>query len=66
MVHKVISQLSVGKYTALELDIGLPVSGYKKFRIDGKEYEPVPVYDLPNHIAIEEKGKFEGKTVEFI
>lgn len=66
MAHKVIGQLPVGKYIALELDVNLPVNGYKKFRIDGKEYEPVPVYELPNHIAIEAQGNFKGKTVEFV
>ena len=32
----------------------------------GKEYDIVPVYDLPGSIAIEAKGDFAGKTVEFI
>lgn len=39
---------------------------YSKYRIEGKEYEPVPVYDLPKHIAIEGKGEFVGNTVEFV
>ncbi len=65
-MRKIISQWSIGKYTTLEMDRELPMEKYTKFRIDGKEYEPVPVYDLPNHIAIEAQGNFIGKTVEFV
>lgn len=65
-MRKIISQWSIGKYTVLEMDRELPMEKYKKFRIDGKEYEPVPVYDLPNHIAVEAQGNFTGKTVEFV
>lgn len=37
-----------------------------KYRIDGIEYDIVPVYDFPGYIAIEAKGNFKGKKVEFI
>lgn len=65
-MRKIISQWSVGKYVVLEIDQGLPMRPYKKYRIDGKEYDIVPVYDLPGSIAIEANGDFVGKTVEFI
>lgn len=55
------------KYTLLDLDempeLGI---GYRKYRIDGVEYEPVIVYDLPNNIGIKAQGGFVGKIVEFI
>ncbi len=63
---KVISQWKIGNYLALELDQNLPKTGYTKYSISGKKYDPVPVYDLPKHIAIEDTGDFEGKTVEFV
>ena len=63
---KVVSQWKIGKYLALELNQSLPKTEYTKYKISGKEYEPVPVYDLPNHIAIEATGDFEGEEVEFI
>lgn len=66
MGYKVISQWKIGKYLALELNQSLPKTQYTKYKISGKEYEPVPVYDLPNHIAIEATGDFEGEEVEFI
>ena len=65
-MRKIISQWAVGKYMVLEIDQGLPMKPYQKYRIDGKEYDIVPVYDLPDSIAIEAKGDFAGKTVEFI
>ena len=65
-MYKVISQWNIGKYVALELNQSLPKTEYRKYRISGKEYEPIPVYDLPKHIAIEATGNFEGETVEFI
>ena len=66
MRYKVVSQWKIGKYLALELNQSLPKTQYTKYKISGKEYGPVPVYDLPNHIAIEATGDFEGEEVEFI
>lgn len=62
----IVSEWKLGKYTVLELSQKPPKTHYAKYRIDGSEYDIVPVYDLPGHIAIEAKGKFQGKTVEFI
>ncbi len=63
---KIIKQWKIGKYLALELEQSLPKTEYTKYRIAGQEYNPIPVYDLSNHIAIEGIGNFEGKEVEFI
>lgn len=65
-MYKILSEWKIGKYTALELDRDLPMKEYHKYRIDGENYEAVPVHDLPRHIAIEANGNFTGKTVEFI
>lgn len=65
-MRRIISQWTVGKYIVLEIDQELPMKTYKKYRINGKEYDIVPVYDFPGNIAIEAEGDFVGKTVEFI
>ena len=64
-MSKVIDTFHVEKYTVLILD-EMPRTDYHKFRIDGKEFEPVPVYDAPRCIAIMSDEQFLGKTVEFI
>lgn len=65
-VSRILGEWKIGKYTALELDEDPPMKKYSKYRIGGKDYVPIPVYDLPRHIAIEDQGEFIGKTVEFI
>lgn len=65
-MYKVISQDFVGDYAVLEINKDLPQKEYNKYLIDGKEYDCVPVYDLPRHIAIKSGDGFIGKTVEFI
>lgn len=65
-MSKVVSEWKIGKYTALELDQSPPIKPYHKYRIDGTDYDIVPVYDMPNHIAVEAESSFLGKTVEFI
>lgn len=62
----ILDQWKIGKYTVLELDDDLPIKPYSKYKIEGITYKPVPVYDLPKSIAIENDGNFKGKTVEFI
>lgn len=59
-------QLDAGKYTVLILDVETSRIRYRKLMIDGKEYEPVIVYDLPQSVAIEAKGDFVGKEIKFI
>lgn len=65
-MRKVVSQLHLSKYTLLSLDGPIPAKEHRKYRIDGIEYNIVPVYDMPNSIAIATEGHFVGKTVEFI
>lgn len=65
-MRKVVSQMRVSKYTLLSLDGSIPMKEHRKYRIDGVEYDIVPVYDLPDSIAIIAEGSFVGKNVEFI
>lgn len=64
-MSKIVDEFEISEYTVLRLD-KMPESEYYKFRIEGREFEPVPIYDMPKCIAIEAKGNFVGKTVEFI
>lgn len=66
MRRKVISEFSLGQYKILALDGELPTQRYSKYVIDGKPFNIVPLYDLPNSIAIESNDCFIGKTVEFM
>jgi hypothetical protein len=55
------------KYRVLGLDEPIPDKSFYKYEIDGKKYEPVPVYDLPGCIAIDDDGKsLMGKEVLFV
>ena len=57
-MYKVVSEFQAGKYAVLKLDKSISERNYFGFRIDGKDYQAVPVYDLPGHIAIEaSRGK---------
>ena len=61
----VVSEFSLGKYKVLDIKGQYPKTKYTKYVIDGKKYDIVPVYDMPNCIAIESKESFKGKNVEF-
>lgn len=62
----IVSEWEIEKYTLLEINQEPPLKKYYKYRIDGIEYDIVPVYDFSGYIAIEAKGNFKGKKVEFI
>ena len=66
-MSKIISEFNAGKYKALTLDTLDMYSDYTYYVIDDKTYTAVPVYDLPNTIAIEAPAgvSFVGKMVEF-
>ena len=65
-MYNVVSEFHAGKYTVLELNQNITEKNYTGFKIDGKKYEAIPVYDLPGHIAIEADGSFVGKDVTCI
>ena len=58
--------LSVGNIAVLLLDGSLPKTCYKKYKINNREYNIVPVWDMKNTIAVEKKENLVGKIVEFI
>lgn len=62
---KIVKQLDCGEYTVLGLDSPIPNKCGKYVKIGETKYEIEIVYDLPNSIAIKEKGRFINKTVEF-
>lgn len=64
-VAKVVDEFSVKQYKVLTLDQMDMPKNYRKYVIDGKQYDIVPVYDLPGCIAIVSDDSFIGKTVEF-
>lgn len=63
---KIISEFSIKQYKVLQLDKLDAPKDYRKYVIDGKTYDVVPLYDLPDCIAIESADSFKGKTVEFV
>ena len=64
-LSKITGATNIGKYTVLFVD-KVSDKSWTKFLIDGKEYEPISVYDLPNSVAVAEKGDFVGKEILFI
>lgn len=52
-MFKVIYSFNVGKYVVLILNNPLPIRIYLKYLIEGVEYTPVTIYDMPQCIAIE-------------
>lgn len=68
-MDKIVKQSTLGKYTVLYLEPNPErlLLKYKKYRIDGIEFEPVPVMDSPNTVAIAgNKNDLTGKYVEYI
>lgn len=66
-MRNVVSQFRIAdKYTVMQLDGPVPMKSHRKYRIDGVEHQIIPLYDLPNCIAVRETGDYVGKTVEFV
>ena len=64
----IIDEFRIGKYMVLTLDGNIwGIKGYRKYRIDGRIYNSVPVYDMGNNvIAVESEKSFVGKTIDFV
>ena len=56
-MSKAVYDFQVRNYRVLKLD-EMPKLDYKKYSMDGKEYEPETIYDEQNCIAIESKEEF--------
>ncbi len=65
-LSKIVKALRAGENTVLMLDSKLPEKMWSKVLIEGVEHTTVPVYDLPNCIAVKGYGAFVGKSVSFI
>lgn len=65
-MNKVVHEFKAVKYMVLELDEKKTPDFYKKYSIDGKEYDIVPISNAPNCIAVESSDSFLGKTVKYI
>lgn len=64
-MRKIIYEFSVGEYTIMKLDGSVPSKLHTAYIIDGKKYDIVPLYDMPNCIAVRGVGGFIGKKVQF-
>ncbi|MBS5285141.1 MAG: hypothetical protein ACLRVB_05605 [Blautia sp.] len=65
-MSRVVDEFRISQYAVLKLD-KMPDEEHQKYRIDGIDFQPVPIYDMPDCIAIQsERGDFIGKTVEFV
>ena len=65
-MRTIVSEFRANKYIILTLDGPIPMKEHRKYRIAGIDYDIVPLYDMPNSIAITAEGSFIGQTVEFI
>lgn len=64
-MSKVIDEFHINQYAVLKLDKMLEKL-FRKYRIGDIEFGPVPIYDMPQCIAIQLKKSFVGEIVEFI
>ncbi len=64
-MSRVVDEFRIGQYAVLKLD-EMPKVNYRKYRIGTEEFEPVPLYDLPQCIAVTSDKSYLGKIVEFI
>lgn len=65
-MRKIVSEFSIGTYKVLKLDGPVPAMAHTKYLIGGIGYKIVPVYDLPNCIAVTASAPLVGKEVDFI
>ncbi|GKS81900.1 hypothetical protein LPAF129_15860 [Ligilactobacillus pabuli] len=68
-MDKVVDQFNIGKYTILYLkkNASLVRTRYTKYKIRGVEYDPVPVTDVQDAIAINRNDEdLIGEFVEYV
>ena len=67
MKYTITFDIDAGKYRMMRLNDPHPRRGHtNRYRINGKIFIPVMVYDLPGTFAIESKKSHLGQTFEFI
>ena len=52
--------------TILFLDTDIPDASWNRLVIDGKKYEPIPVYDIEKTVAVKGGNFSKGQEVRFI
>lgn len=62
---KIIGVEKINDCSVLFLDNSPPSTGWNTIVIGGKEYAPVPVYDMKETVAVKGFGFVEGQTVSF-
>lgn len=62
---KIKDQFVSGNNTVLLFD-NLKMANTKFILVDGKKFEMVICFDLPNAIAIKGNGNFKGKEIDFV
>ena len=65
-MYKVIEEMQLGDTKVLQLDRNILEKSYNKYRIEGKEYDIVPIFDAKQCIAIKASGNYLGKMVEVV
>lgn len=66
-MYTVITEFHIGKYTVMILDKKITDTNYKICKIDGIQYNLIPIYDAHNpRIAVESEKSFLNKKVELI
>ena len=64
-MSKVVDEFRIKQYAILKLD-EMPQINYRKYRIGTEEFDPVPIYDMPQCIAIISDKSYLGKAVDFV
>ena len=62
----ITDQVNSGKYTLLVLDGSYFGNKFTHVRVDGVTMKAIIAFDIPNVIAVEQKGDFVGKNIEFV
>lgn len=62
---KIKDQFAAGDNTVLLFD-NFKMANTKYVAVDGKKFEAVICFDLPNAIAVKGSGDFKGKELQFV
>lgn len=67
-MRKIVDVWRIAGKIVLTLDAPLPDVKYWNFLINGRIYKPLPVYDMPRTIGIDDDGSDDllGATVTFV
>ena len=64
-MSKIIDEMQMQEIKVLKVE-EIPNVEYKKLRIAGVEYDPLPIFDAKNCVAIKSEKKLKGEVIEFI